>query len=429
MNLIQRLKGNTLVRHTGIYTISSIVNAAIPFFLLPILTRYLTPEDYGIASMFTLMVTIISPFVGININAAITRRYYDKDTINFWEYVFNGIIILVVSTFFVSILFGLFSNFIESITKFPKEFLWSVIVYTFCMSLTNVLLALWQIQTKALQFGFQVNLKTLFNASLSIMLVIFWGLGWQGRLYGQVISESLFAVISVGILLKNKWLKLTINKKYIKDALMYGLPLIPHALSGSILSMTDRLFITNMVGLGATGIYTVGYQVGSIISLITLSFNTAFVPWLFEKLTENKEETKLKIVKFTYIYYAVILTMAVILGFLAPVLLNVFIGKNFAGSSLYVIWIAVGYAFNGMYLMVVNYIFYAEKNGLLSTVTFATAILNVILNYFFIKAFGAVGAAQATTLIFAIKFILVWYLSAKVYKMPWGSIGRKLSKE
>ncbi len=111
--------------------------------------------------------------------------------------------------------------------------------------------------------------------------------------------------------------------------------------------------------------------------------------------------------------------LALGLGILAPPLLSVFLGKTFNESSIYVMWVALGYAFNGMYLMVVNYIFYSQRTKSLAAVTFMTAILNVILNYFLIKKFGAIGAAQATTIVFAIKFIVVFILSAKVHDMPW----------
>jgi O-antigen/teichoic acid export membrane protein len=183
--------------------------------------------------------------------------------------------------------------------------------------------------------------------------------------------------------------------------------------------MTDRLFIANMIGLPATGVYTVGYQVGSIINLLAMSFNNAYVPWLYQRLKNNSNSTKIKIVKFTYLYFFAIITLAILLAFLAPPILKILLGKSFNESSIYVSWIAMGYAFNGMYLMVVNYIFYSEKTKILAYITFSAALINILLNYLFIKAFGAIGAAQATTIVFAIKFFLVWFFSSKVQPMPW----------
>ncbi|WP_369412260.1 oligosaccharide flippase family protein [Geotalea toluenoxydans] len=67
--MISRILSSSLFRASGIYTISAVINSSIPFLMMPILTRFLTPTDYGIVSMFTVLVGIVSPFVGLNIHA------------------------------------------------------------------------------------------------------------------------------------------------------------------------------------------------------------------------------------------------------------------------------------------------------------------------------------------------------------------------
>ena len=417
--ILRSLMKNTLFQNTGVYTLTSIINSSIPFFLLPLLTRYLTPQEYGIVSMFSLLVSIAAPFIGISISGAIARQYYNREELDLWSYVFNGFLILITNTIIVGLVFYVFSEPISRLSSFPSRYLWMVIVYVMGQVIVSVLLSLWQVQKKAKLYGIFINLQTLVNLILSIIFVVFLRFGWVGRIYGQLVAVVMFAAAAVVVIYHNRWIKLTYNKEYIKHALMFGIPLIPHALSGSIISMTDRFFITSMVGLAATGVYTVGYQVGSIINLLASSFNNAYVPWLYERLKKNESSTKIKIVKLTYLYFIGVVLFAIVFGLAAPSFLGFFLGKSFSESSIFVIWVALGYAFNGMYLMVVNYIFYAQKNSLLAMVTFVTAIINIILNYFFIKVFGAIGAAQATTVVFVIKFIMVWILSAKVYKMPW----------
>lgn len=93
--------------------------------------------------------------------------------------------------------------------------------------------------------------------------------------------------------------------------------------------------------------------------------------------------------------------------------------RNFKGAGIYVLWIALGYAFNGMYKMVVNYIFYVKKTYILAWITFITATINVILSYYLIKLNGALGSAQGTMLAFFFSYIFTWILSSRVYKMPW----------
>jgi O-antigen/teichoic acid export membrane protein len=416
-----------LFKSAGIYTMTSVINSAIPFFLLPILTRYLSPADYGIVSMFGVLVSFVTPFTGLNVHGAIARMYYEKDTVDIKVYITNSIYILMSSTLLVSIIFFVFSSAIASVSSVPIQVLWMVIVVSFAQFITRIVLTLWQVQVKPVQYGVYQISQTVLNMVLSIFLVVFVGLTWKGRIFAQLIAQIVFVGVGFIILFKNNWLKFNINKTYIKHALGFGVPLIPHALGGVIMTMTDRVFITNMVGIETTGIYTVGYQIGMIINLLATSFNQAYVPWLYSKLKENIIATKKRIVKFTYLYFLIIFLMAVVLSLIAPSFLSFFVGREYGNSSIYVTWIALGYAFNGMYFMIGSYIFYAEKTSYLAWVTFTAAILNIGLNYVLISKYGAIGAAMATTLIYFIKFILTWILSSKAYKMPW-NILKELKK-
>jgi len=72
-----------------------------------------------------------------------------------------------------------------------------------------------------------------------------------------------------------------------------------------------------------------------------------------------------------------------------------------------------------MYYMIANYIFYSKATHLLAAVTLSTAVLNIVLNYYLIKLNGAIGAAQASTLSLCAGFLLTWFLSSRVFPMPW----------
>lgn len=320
-------------------------------------------------------------------------------------------------------------NPLSHLIKFPESWLPVVVVVALSQVITTLALTLWQVEQKPLPYGILQILRTLINVALSLLFVVALGWRWRGRLSGIIITSIIFAFVSAYMIHKRRYISLSFDKGYIKDALFFGIPLIPHALGGWITTSIDRIFINSMVSLAATGIYTVGYQVGMIIGLLATSFNQAWSPFLYEKLKENNYATKVRMVKFTYLYFISIIVMALVLSFIAPFLLKFFVDKSFYSAYKYVSWIALGYAATGMYYMVANYIFYVKKTYILSWITFFSAILNIFLNYFLIKINGAIGAAQATTITFFISFILAWILSAKVYKMPWFSFFKKTSNK
>lgn len=416
---LKTILNSSFIQSAGIYTITNGINSAIPFLLMPVLTRYLSPVDYGITTMFGVLLSFISPFTGLSVSGAIQRQYYHRDQIDLPRYVANCLLLMCISSTLVFLLFMFFSNQISKLSSVPQQWLWVVIIVSIGQIINQITLVFWQVQIKPLAYGsFQVG-QTIINAVASVLLVVFWGKAWQGRIEAQVIAVVLFAFIALFILFKDKWLNFSIDFSYIKNALNFGLPLIPHTLGSAIVVLTDRFFITKMVGLDATGIYTVGYQIGIIIGLLHNSFAQAYVPRLFEGLKRNNSNEKKNIVKFTYIYCLTLILLALGWSLIAPIFLKIFVGKKFWGSSIFILWIALGCAFDGMYQTVVNYFFFTAKTNYLAFITAGCACSNIALNYIFIKINGPIGAAQATALTYLLTFICTWILSNKIYPMPW----------
>jgi O-antigen/teichoic acid export membrane protein len=174
-----------------------------------------------------------------------------------------------------------------------------------------------------------------------------------------------------------------------------------------------------MVGLEATGLYSLGYQIGQIVNLIGLAFNSAFSPWLFRILNENLESKKMNVVKLSYFFFIFVFIFSITLSIFSPIIISLISANNFSSAYIYVPLISIGYAFNSMYLIVSVYFFYKNKVHLLSLITIFSAILNIILNYLLILNNGSIGAAQSTLIVYIIKFFLTFYFANKIYKMPW----------
>ncbi len=415
--MLANLKKNVLVKNSLIYVTTNIISRAIPFLFLPVLTRYLSPEGYGIIATFQVLQFIVIILVSVNVHGALARIFFEVTSKELKVYIYNLFIIIFVNFLILCFILNNFTNEVSEILNFPENWLFILGVSALFEVLTSLLLNLWRVEEKPLNYGIFQIIKITVNLTLSIILVVYCNWKWQGRLISIIGTSIIFGVITIILLAKN--IKFKINRKYIKDALGFGIPLIPHSLSGWLTTYIDRIFINSMVGIGDTGIYTVGYQIGNIIGIIASSFHQAWMPFLFKKLKEDKYQTKIKIVKLTYLYNIVILTLAILLSIISPIVLQYFVGEQFQSASRYVIWIALGYAANGMYYMVATYIFYAKKTHILAWVTCTSGLLNIVLNYFLIRANGAIGAAQATTITFYYTFFLVWLLSTKIYKMPW----------
>ena len=410
-----------LVKNISLFTFFNVVNSAIPFLLLPILTKFLSPEDYAIVDVFYNISLMANPIIGLSIVQSISRYYFENiDLSKFVTTVFLILCSVGLSIIAVSLLATLFlTDFFNSL-ELPPLLVSLALVYTLFSQVSEILLSLWRVSYKTMNFGVFRILKTLVDLGISVYFIVSLGKGWEGRIGPQVFAAILFGVIAIVVLnRKGLFKKLTIHKAYKKEALTFSTPLIFHSLGSSIIGFSDRFFILFILGLSNVGVYSVGYQIGMVLSLIQNSFNQAWVPFFYGKLKVGKESDKLKIVKITYVYFGVLILLAIIISLCTPTIYKYFIGDSFAKGANVVLWILLGYAFQGMYKMAVNYLFFLKKTKLITYCTLFTVLLNFVLNYYLIKVNGILGAAQATLISFVVLFIVVWFMAKKHYEMPW----------
>jgi len=424
-NVYKRVKASSLFRSSGVYTISNFINASIPLLLLPVLTEILSPADYGIIAMFQIVVGVIYPFIGMNLEGAITRKYYDKDYDNFPSYIGTCLILIMISFALVTAVFAGFHGFIQEFTQIPELWLKYILIVAVSQIMISINLAVFQVKVQPIKYGTLQISQSLLNLVLTIILVLVYDRNWEGRLEAQISTYFVIAVISLITLYGSKQIKLNIKKSDILDALKFGIPLIPHFIGGMLFLSIDRFFLTKLVGLDQTGNFTVAYQIGTVVFLITSAFNVAFVPWLYENLNKNDLKIKYKIVKFTYLYFGISTIGAIILIGIFPILISIFVRGSFNSVDIYSVFIVFGFVFQGMYFMVTNYIAYAKKTHIQAIITLAVGLLKLPIAYFSIIWFGAVGASISFCLTFFLFFIVTWIYSNRVYSMPWNILTKK----
>jgi len=414
-----------LVKNTIIYFLADIFNKGVPFLLLPVLTMYLTPEDYGIIATFGVLVSILVIFVGLNTLGSIEINYFQISKENIKKYISNILYILSFTTTVFLILILIFGNLIGDLLDIPKIWLIVAIFIALAQVINTINLILWRVEHNAKNYSIFEIAQNLFNVSLTLIFIIALKMDWEGRLLAMTIAMISFAILSLVILIKYRNLiTFEYKKDYIKDALHYGIPLIPHSLAGWVKTGLDRVFITSLVGVAATGIYSVGYQLGTIIMVIATSLYKAWLPKLYEMLGSMKDEEKKQIVKYTYLYFIGILILTFVLYLGLGLFIDYFIDDAFSSSKTIVLFILIAYAFDSMYFAVVPYMFYFKKTKIISMVTLSTSALHAPLSYILISNYGIEGATYASVVTFALTFFVIWYYSNQIYKMPWFSFMR-----
>lgn len=412
----------TLVKNSAVYLLSNIINAVIPFLLLPVLTRYLTPSEYGQVAMFQMLISGLGAFVGLNAVGAANRKYYDSGCSITLLREFNGgcFQILIASTGVLFLIGFLFTDILVYFLSIPSYWIYAALMFSAGSFMISLRLGQWQIRGEAFRYGVLQISTSLLNMLLSLLFVVSLNFGSQGRVDGQVIAIGFCAIVATVSLYKDKLIKLLVwRPEEIKSALSFGVPLIPHIFGFFLLASVDRFVINQKLGLSYAGIYMVAVQVSSAFNIVFDAINKAFVPWLFETLKRDQWHEKVKVVRSTYIYFVLLIIVSPLPFILGPWLLVLIAGEEYRDAGKVIGWLCLGQIFGGMYLMVTNYIFYAKKTMQLSLVTISSGLLNVGLLFLLIESFGLQGAAMAFVLSKLIQFLGTWFLATQVVTMPW----------
>jgi O-antigen/teichoic acid export membrane protein len=420
---LAELTKNPLLKNSAIYIVTDAINKAIPFLLLPILTHYLIPSDFGIATNFNVYTSILTIFIGISINSAISANFYRLKAKLRSVYIFNALatitLIFIISLLVIYIL----KKYITAFLPIPIQYIVGATVIAYAQAVSSINLTIWQLESKSFRFGIYGISQTVLNVGLTLIFVIHLKMGWRGRVDGYIYSTIIYGVVSMFFIFNYIGFSIKVKKDFIHDALIFSLPLVPHALSMWVRSGIDRIYITKYYGEASTGLYATAFQFGLLISFITLSINNAYVPFLYKQLNlpDNATliDTKSKLVRYTYIYFAFLITFGICMIVFSMFMVDNFLSQKYYEAKRFIPLIIVSQIFQGMYLMVVNYIFFIKRTGILSIITFSCSLLQVVLSYFMIRNIGVMGAVYSTVIVSFVNFIAVWIYSDTVYPMPW----------
>lgn len=419
--MFKKLSGNILI-----YGGTNAIKSLVPFLMLPLLTSYLSTQEYGELMLIETTIIFLLPFIMLNINGAINVEYFHvKNDKEYKQYVLNALLLSVFSFLFISFFFFIFQNQIANFLHIDKQWIQLLGVFAFLRVPSSILLVIFQVMHKAKFYAYFSIAQTIVDFSLSYYLVVILDYGITGRLLGVYSAFLIFNFITVYLLYTMQYFKTGITFKYTKKILAFGLPLFPHAVGGIVLSLSDRYFISYFYDNSEVGQYSVAYQVSSILLLISLSVNQAWSPFFFSLMKEKK---KYMITKGTKILALLYIVSSISLFFISPYIYDFMIDEKFYESKMYFIYLLIGFLFQSFYFLFTNYLFFYKKTVLLSYITLSGALLNICLNYIFIKSYGVVGVAYATMITYAVYFFMVLVMANKVNR-EYGMSSMQYSKK
>jgi O-antigen/teichoic acid export membrane protein len=412
-----------LIKGSGVYTIGKILPKAIRFLLIPIYTRFLTTSDYGIVAIVGVIISIMGIILSLGLPDTVTRYYFDypEESKGFRDFLGSiliffllfGFLVVTTLTFFGKPIFeNLFSN--VTFSPYIKIGLWT----SFFISINAILLNIYRAKEQAVKYiSFRI-VNFLLTTGIIIYFVVIAKEGALGKIKGSFYASLLFFIIFLVLILKRS--NIILSKPKLFNALMFGLPLVPHALSRLFLFSVDRILLERISTLSEVGLYNVGYEIGSVFSVIMFSIVYAWVP-IYYNIAKSEVKQRAKIIfsrmATLYIVFGSVLAIGTIL--FSKEIIYFVVAEKFHSSYRVVPVVAVGYLLHLIYVVSVRALFLEKKTYIVAPTTLLAAIINIGLNILWIPKYGMMGAAYATLVSFLVHSIITHIFAQRIYRIPY----------
>lgn len=409
-----------LISNSIFYSAIGLLPVAIGFFTLPILTRYLSPEEYGILSMVAAFSSMVSIAATFQIYSGVSRIYFDYDDEKRKVY-FSTLFYAVSAIACLIFVFFLFAGdafidilYSKSDVGFWPYFFVSVISIFFSLPI-GITTAFFKVQEKGRQLLIISAIGTVITTTLILYLVIIELMGVMGSLVGSAVGAFLTYLLHIFYFRLNFVLRF--EKSMFIENLKFGIPVIPHALGGYLFMYSDIIILEKYVALSLIGIYAIADRFAVLLKTVVNSFANAFNP-IFMQASKSSTEEGQKVVYDTTKSWFVILGIGyIVLSHMGEYIIYIMTPEAYHEAALILPLLAMAYVFRGIYIMPINTFYFMKKTKYLPIATLTSGTLNVLLNILFIPYMGIWGAAITTTISFAINWWLLEVLSSKTFKV------------
>lgn len=397
-----------LMKNTIIIAIGKLSTQIISYLLLPLYTSQLDPSEYGNYDFICTLSVFLCPIITLLMEESMFRYLIDADSKVQRKKIITQTIIY---TFFGTVLFTIIAALIMGFgTDYTPMYITAIITFV----ISNILIGL----SNALSRGLgKIKLYSVSNfilgistIILNIVFILALNAGAEGLLWSNTIANALTAIIILVILKLPKYIG-KINKPLMKDMIKYSIPLVPNSISWSIINMSDRIILTQMVSSAANGIYAMANKFPNIINVLYGYFYTA---WKESAAKIVKEDNKNQYYNSIYhdakrFLYAITICLIAVMPFAFPI----FINEAYDEAYVYIPIVMIATYYSNLSSFYGG-IFSAYKDTkIMGTTTIVAAIINLVIDLLLVNSLKIYAACFSTLIA---NLIVYFYRKKKLKK-------------
>ena len=415
-----------LLRNTGLYTLGNVLPQAIGFILLPVYTRFLTPEQFGIVGSMQTLSVILALTLTLAVDRAVYRLYWDHKTSEAKKTYLGTMLVslIFVATCVLALLFigrDVVALSFRSIGFFPY-FAYAILAAYF-MTFGLLPKTRLQLEQRAGAFVALTGLQFLLTTSAVLYFVVVQREGAAGMLKGQMLGNA--AMAPVYLVSMRKAVRFRFRVNYLRDSLKFSLPMIPALLSSWVLNLCDRIFIERYFTLREVGLYSLSFRIATIVLVVTGALSKAYHPVFYQRANaQDQNSAQRQVARLNNLFVLGALVLVFLVSFFAREFVVLFLDPKFGSAHAIVPLIALSY-FVATWLGLLNLsVYQTKKTMIVAAFQLSGAAITLALNFWLVPQFGPYGAACARLIALSAIFAALYPYSRKCYKVQynWGTI-------
>lgn len=412
-------------KHLGIIGILQLLIKFRALFVLPLITKVLGTQEYGLWAQFTVTLEFMFPILSLGLTGALTRYLASVvDKIKIKE-IFYSIFFVVFATGLIGgLLIYVSSEYLaESFFNGSRAIvqILSVVIVVHCLNI--VLLSYLRTFKQTMKYS------VFFLAeSYGGLIVIYYLVLHENGIFEILLSLMILKFVKLLALLfvVIKQIGFTFPKfTHIREYLRFGLPSIPSNVSSWVMHLSDRYIIAFFFGVIAVGLYSPAYTLGDMLALLVAPFAFILTPFLSESYDNKKIDDVKKYIYYSLKYFLIIAIPAAFgLSVLSQPLLKILSNNEIASqASMITPLVSFSTVLYGLTVILSEIVYLVKKTSIIAKAWGLGAFLNIVLNLIIIPRYGIVGAAATTLFSYTVVYVIIYFASKKYLDYQFDSYG------
>lgn len=400
--------------HSVIYTILPKVSIISSLLVLPLISPYLTLEDYGIYGVLMSYVGVFQMLIGLGQVVLLQNSFFSYK--NKYKLIWRrSFAIMILAGILSSVLLALLLNFTLADKLGNNLFIVIVLmsIYLILTPLDSIVINYFTLQENPIPYAIVmgvIGFIATFITYSTIKYLTMGYMGWVIALSITVILTNIFFFRKI-YFIERIYPEFRFNKRFFYKSLKIGLPLTPHQLSLYILSVSDRLLLEfYKVPIKQIGFYSQGYTIGGMGNIVVNGVFQAFSKKIHEGMRSD-DINQINFIRKIVIFLPVFISSIFFIGsfWSQEIFRMLFNNKELQNSYPVTIVVLSSYMFLSLYSIFSYPLSIQNRTFSISKITMIAAVVNIVGNLIFIPKFGiwaSLGVTYFSYLIFGFAGLL-----------------------